>query len=99
MVAVVTTATLTAADQFSSPIYLVGDISLSISGSFTGSVTVQRSFDDGSTWLDVDVFTAATEEVGFEPTGCQYRVGVKAGASWSGTAEIGLYGYDAWRYE
>lgn len=99
MVAVNTTADLTGADQFTDAISIVGDISLTISGTFTGSVTVQRSFDDGSTWLDVDTFNAPTEEVGFEPAGTQYRVGVKAGESWSGTATVGLYGYNKWRYE
>jgi len=99
MVAVNTTASLTGADQFSDAIDLVGDMSLTISGTFTGNITVQRSFDEGSTWLDVDTFTAATEEVGFEPAGCQYRVGVKAGESWSGTANVGLYAYSTWRYE
>lgn len=99
MVAVNTTADLTGADQFSDAIMIVGDMSLTISGTFTGPVTVQRSFDEGSTWLDVDTFTTVTEEVGFEPALCQYRVGVKAGESWSGTATVGLYGYSTWRYE
>ena len=49
--------------------------------------------------MDVDTFTVPTEEVGFEPAGLQYRVGVKAGESWSGTATVGLYGYTTWRYE
>lgn len=99
MVAINTTAALTAADQFSPVIGVVGDLSLSISGAFTGTVTVQRSFDEGLTWLDVDHFTQPTEEVGFEPAGCHYRVGVKAGESWAGTATVGLYGYTTWRYE
>jgi hypothetical protein len=99
MVAINSIAELTEAAQFSAPISVVGDLSLTISGEFTGTVTVQRSFDDGSTWLDVDAFTQPTEEVGFEPAGCQYRVGVKAGSSWSGSALIGLYGYTTWRYE
>jgi hypothetical protein len=57
MVAVNTTASLTGADQFSDAIELVGDMSLTISGTFAGTITVQRSFDEGSTWLDVDTFT------------------------------------------
>ena len=99
MVAVNTTASLTGADQFSDAITIVGDMSLTISGTFVGTVTVQRSFDGGSTWLDVDTFTTPTEEVGFEPAGCQYRVGIKAGEYTSGTATVGLYGYTTWRYE
>lgn len=99
MVAVNTTADLTGADQFSDAITIVGDMSLTISGTFTGNIVVQRSFDEGSTWHNVDTFTAVTEEVGFEPAGCQYRVGVEAGESWTGTASVGLYGYNTWRYE
>jgi len=99
MVAVNTTAELTGADQFTPAIPVIGDLSLTISGSFTGTVTVQRSFDEGNTWLDVDTFTSPTEEVGFEPASCHYRVGVTAGGSWSGTADVGLYGYTKWRYE
>lgn len=99
MVAVNTTASLTGADQFSDAISIVGDMSLTISGTFVATITVQRSFDEGSTWLDVDTFTAATEEVGFEPAGCHYRFGIKAGAYTSGTAVVGLYGYNTWRYE
>ena len=99
MVAINTTADLTGADQFTDAIGIVGDISLTISGTFTGNIVVQRSFDEGSTWHNVDTFTAVTEEVGFEPALCQYRVGVKAGESWSGTATVGLHGYSTWRYE
>ena len=99
MVAINTTADLIGADQFTDAIGIVGDMSLTISGTFTGNIVVQRSFDEGSTWMDVDTFTVPTEEVGFEPAGLQYRVGVKAGESWSGTATVGLYGYTTWRYE
>ena len=99
MVAVNTTASLTGDNQFSDAIELVGDMSLTISGTFTGNITVQRSFDEGSTWLDVDTFTQPTEEVGFEPAGCQYRVGIKTGEYTSGTANVGLYAYSTWRYD
>lgn len=43
-----------------------GDFSLSISGTFVGTVEVQRSFDDKATWLPIEAFTAVTEQVGFE---------------------------------
>jgi len=99
MVAINTTADLTGADQFTSAISVVGDLSLTISGTFVATITVQRSFDEGSTWLDVDTFTAPTEEIGFEPAGTQYRVGIKAGEYTSGTATVGPYGYTTWRYE
>lgn len=93
------TATLTGDDQYTASTQLIGDMSLSISGTFTGTVTVQRSFDLGATWRDVDTFTRPTEEVGFEPALLTYRVGVKSGSPWSGSAVVQLQGHDRWRYE
>ena len=43
-----------------------GDFSLSIGGTFVGTVTVERSFDDGSTWNIIETFTAVVEQVGLE---------------------------------
>ena len=91
-------STLTGANQFSTSISIVGDMSLTVSGTFTGNVVVQRSFD-GLTWHNVETITSATEKVGFEAAGCQYRVGVEAGEPWSGTAVAGIYGYTTWRYK
>lgn len=64
-----------------------GFFNLSIWGTFSASVVVQRSFD-GTTWLDVATFTSPTEEAGFEPTGADYRAGVKTGAYSSGTVNV-----------
>lgn len=99
MVAVNTSASITGAAQFTDAITLIGDLSLSISGTFTGNVTVQRSFDGGTTWLDVSTYTEASEEVGFQPTVAHYRVGVKSGESWTGTADVAIHGFTTWRYE
>ena len=55
-----------------------GSFNLGISGTFTGTVTIQRS-SDKSTWATVDTFIAPTEEVGTEAEGIHYR------ASYSGT--------------
>ena len=49
-----------AADTWSDAIQVVGSFNLSISGTFSATVTVQRS-DDGTTWRDVDTFTAPSE--------------------------------------
>lgn len=64
-----------------------GYFSLSIWGTFSASVVVQRTFD-GTTWLDVATFTEPTEEGGYEPTGAVYRAGVKTGAFTSGTVNV-----------
>ena len=62
-----------------------GEFSLSLSGTFDGAtVTVQRSHDSGSTFKDVDAFTAAEETYGYEPELCEYRATISsAGASTS----------------
>lgn len=60
------TGTLTSVTT-SSNIALFGDYSLSISGFGTATVVLQRSFDNGSTWKDVESFTANVEKNGSEP--------------------------------
>lgn len=77
---------ITAENQFSDRLTLRGYFNFSLSGTWTATVTVQRSFDGGSTWFDVKTFTANTEEYGFEPeSGVLYHFGVKTGAFGSGT--------------
>ena len=70
---------------------IVGYFNISISGTLEGKVTAQRSFDEGSTWFDVETWTVNTEEYGFEPERViQYRVGIKTGEYTSGTAVVRL---------
>jgi len=80
---------ISAENTFSDGIYVEGDFSFSISGTFVGTVTVQRSFDAGSTFRDVDSFTAPIETAGYdgEPI-VVYRAGIKTGDYTSGTASI-----------
>jgi hypothetical protein len=98
MVAVNTTASLTGDDQFSDAIELVGDMSLTISGTFTGTSRCSARSTRARRGL-MSTPSQPTEEVGFEPAGCQYRVGIKTGDYTSGTANVGLYAYSTWRYE
>ena len=82
---------IVAEDTFSNPLSIRGgQFNFSLWGTFVATVVVQRSFDGGTTWLDVDTFTAPTEEVGMEATGALYRAGVKTGAFTSGTANVRL---------
>jgi hypothetical protein len=90
-----TTKTISAADSFTDAVHIIGDFNLSISGTFSATVTVQRS-TDGTTWRDVDTFTAPSEEVGYDPMKNFYRAGIKAGDYTSGSATILLNGYDNW---
>jgi len=52
------TASITAQNTFSDGLYTEGAFNISIAGTFVATVTVQRSFDQGATWRDVDTFTA-----------------------------------------
>jgi len=83
------TKDITAENTFSDGLYVVGDFNLSISGTFVATITVQRSFDQGSTWRDVDTFPAPIETAGSDPEPVVvYRAGVKTGDFTSGTASI-----------
>lgn len=67
-------------------------LNVSVSGVAGGSiVTLQRSFDSGSTWVDVERYTANAEKVVQEvERTIIYRAGVKAGEFGSGTVVIRL---------
>lgn len=85
------TRSITAENQFTDSIELISYFNLSLSGTWSATVTIQRSFDQGSTWYDVNTFTENTQEYGFEPErGVYYRGGVKTGAFTSGTVVLRL---------
>lgn len=64
-----------------------GNFNFSLSGTWVATVHLQRSFDDGATWLDVASYTANIEDRGLEAeAGVRYRFGVKTGNYSSGTA-------------
>jgi hypothetical protein len=78
-------ASIAAANSFSASIALAGKFNFNLSGTWVGTVVVQRSFNDGKSWLDVAEFTANGAYVGDEPeAGVLYRFGVKTGALTSG---------------
>lgn len=79
-------ASIAAQNAFSPAVALYGPFNLSLSGAWSATVTLQRSFDAGATWLDVQTYAANVEDTGEEPEdGVLYRFGVKAGAFTSGT--------------
>jgi len=83
--------TVTGENQFSDPAIIVGYFNVSISGTWTGTVTCQRSFDSGSTWFDVKDWDSNVQEFGFEPeNNVQYRIGVKFNEYTSGPAVLRL---------
>ena len=84
-----TTSSLSASDSYSDSVGMHNYFNISISGTWSGTLTVQRSFDYGTNWFDVDSFTANTEEYGYEPEpGVVYRIGFKSGDYNSGTANV-----------
>lgn len=62
-----------------------GSANLSISGISGDTVTLQRSFDGGTTIFDVTTFAADAERVFDEPEGAKYRLGIKTGDYSAGT--------------
>lgn len=84
------TAALAAAGAFCPAMYLQGAFNVSIYGAFNATVTLQRSFDGGATWLDCDTWSAPVQDVGDEPEGAMYRLGVKTGDYVSGTVNVRL---------
>ena len=91
------TRSITAQNQFTDPISPFGPgnlgnathlgfLNLSLSGTWSATVFLQRSFNNGSTWLDVASYTANTEKaIEDYEVGVLYRVGVKTGGFTSGT--------------
>lgn len=86
----VKTKTITSEDDFTDWIEATNEkFRVSISGTWMATITVQCSFDGGSTPLDVESFTTNTEKVGSDPeNGVLYRVGIKAGDFISGAADV-----------
>jgi len=83
---------ITAQNTFSDEIAIQRYFNVSITGIAGGTeVTVQRQTGvDGTTFTDVDSFTADTETYGYEPELVLYKIGVKTGDFGSGTCKVRL---------
>jgi hypothetical protein len=82
---------ISANNTFTDRVQLAGYFNVSISGTWSGAVTCQRSFDQGSTWFDVKDWDENIQEYGFEPErGVWYQIGFKDGGYDSGTATLRL---------
>lgn len=85
--------TITAQNQFTDPLQLdIKDrFSVTIGSGLVGTITVQVSYDGGTTWFDVKTYTLATVEIS-EPCAenAKYRIGVKTGDFTSGTGVLRL---------
>ena len=84
-------SSLTAENTWTDTIDIPADnFSLSVWGTFVATISVQKTFDGGTTWLAVEDFTTPGEYIGTEPEGSKYRVGIKTGYYTSGTVELRL---------
>jgi len=66
-------------------------LNLSISGTWVGTVTLQRRFSSVDTERDVETFTLNSEEALFDHENVvEYRIGIKTGDFTSGTCNVRL---------
>jgi hypothetical protein len=91
--ATLTTKTISAQNTFTDGVLTEGYFNISISGTFSATVFVQRSTDN-TNWFDVDSFTAPVEQYGFDPEYMYYRIGVKTGGYTSGSIVCRIGGED-----
>ncbi|MDP7302789.1 MAG: hypothetical protein QGG09_06785 [Pirellulaceae bacterium] len=81
------TASIAAAASGTDELQIKGKLNISLSGTWSATVTLQRSFDRGTTWLDVQNWTANAEAVDEESEeNVLYRIWCKTGDYTSGTA-------------
>ncbi len=70
------------------------NFTVTISGTFSATLTLQRSFDEGLSWFDVQNFTSTTTGTiisdGLTGQITLYRIGIKTGNYTSGTANATL---------
>ncbi len=77
------------ADGFTSSVALINEFNVSVSGTWTGTLTLQRSFDNGATWFDVKQYLVNEEQKGLETElSVLYRAGFKPTDFTSGKADI-----------
>ena len=82
-------ATLTAENTFTNSMAIQDNLNYSVSGINGDTVTLQRSFDNGTIWKDVVSVTEDTEGVYYETEmGVIYRLGIKTGGYSAGTVLV-----------
>ena len=71
---------------------IFGNITLSISGTFVATVTLQIAFDGGTDWIDTGETweVPATKIINCYESGVSFRAGVKTGDFSSGTVNVRL---------
>jgi hypothetical protein len=93
---VAVTVSVTAQNTWTGPLYAKsgnqgGFMNVSISGTWAGTVTLQRRFGTTGTWTNYETFTSNYEGYFYESEGgVQYRIGIATGQFTSGTAVLRL---------
>ncbi len=68
-----------------------GQFTFSLTGVWNATITLQRSFDKGDSWVDVETFTEPTQVNLTDLTSdVRYRFGVKSGEFTSGPIYVKL---------
>jgi len=92
MITTKTEKTITAENQFTGWLFVDKKqrFSMNIAGTFDATITMQKSYDGGTTTFDDEVtFTKPSNEVGLpQPESAWFRTGVKTGDFVSGTVEV-----------
>lgn len=65
--------------------------SVSIGGTFVATLSLQRTFDGGATWLTIKTYTAAVEENLQVADSCQVRLQCTAYTSGTAVCRLGTY--------
>lgn len=85
---VVAEVTITAENTFTTGVSIRHTADVSVAGVVDSAVTVQRSFDNGVIWKDIEQFTVDFERaIDASLEGVLYRVGVKTGDYGTDTIE------------
>jgi 6-phosphogluconolactonase (cycloisomerase 2 family) len=93
-----TSDSFTAENQFSDPIKVTGadtarNLSITRAGTWSATITLQRSISEPGTWTDVATFTSngtATYNDDLDNQVVYYRIGIKTGNYTSGTAVVDM---------
>lgn len=84
-----TDASLSAENTYTAAVQILGDANIWISGTWSGTLTLQATYDGGSSWIGVQAYAANAVDLLYEPeAGISYRIGFATGEYTSGTAVV-----------
>jgi hypothetical protein len=85
------TKDITAENVYTDGLRPIDVFNVSITGTWVATVFLQRSFDGGTNWVDVESWTTNVEDQYSEAqAGVVYRLGIKTGGFTSGTSVVAL---------